>query len=426
MRRLILCDFDGTVSLHDLGYLLLSRFSLGNWEAIDRDYGEGKIGSREAYSQIALLLKAEESEVLPFVRSHSQIDPSFEPFARYCKESGIDLKIVSDGLDIYIRTVLEIHGLSDIPFYANEAKFGRDGTIELSFPHGNDACGRCGLCKRKIVQAHRGEYDRIYYVGNGLSDRCGARESDLVFAKDDLYFFCIEADLPCHAFDRFRDIHNDLTKKIRGVLFDLDGTLIEAYGAIYLGLQEVFQQAGRRIFPYEELGRYLKADLESTLHQFFSPEETQRWIPVMRKKYEEVYLEHTHFLDGAEETVSSLYERGLRLGVASNKFGRFSRAALQHLGVSQCFRSVLGAGDVPRNKPFPDMIHAVLRELELKPEEGIFVGDTLTDIEAGKAAGIDVYALPTGFHTKQELSRRRPKRILRHLRELIELVDRPL
>jgi phosphoglycolate phosphatase-like HAD superfamily hydrolase len=112
--------------------------------------------------------------------------------------------------------------------------------------------------------------------------------------------------------------------------------------------------------------------------------------------------------------------------VASNKFGRFSRGALSHLGVSDYFESVIGAGDVPRNKPFPDMIHAALREMSLSPEEVVFVGDTLTDIETGKEAGVDVYALPTGFYSKTELSQKRPKRILRNLKELIPVVENPL
>jgi phosphoglycolate phosphatase-like HAD superfamily hydrolase len=84
---------------------------------------------------------------------------------------------------------------------------------------------------------------------------------------------------------------------------------------------------------------------------------------------------------------------------------------------------VIGAGDVPRNKPFPDMIHAVLGEMNLSPEEVIFVGDTLTDIETGKAAGVDVYALPTGFFSKIELSQKKPKRILNNLKELVRVVE---
>jgi phosphoglycolate phosphatase len=84
---------------------------------------------------------------------------------------------------------------------------------------------------------------------------------------------------------------------------------------------------------------------------------------------------------------------------------------------------VIGAGDVPRNKPFPDMIHAVLGEMNLSPEEVIFVGDTLTDIETGKEAGVDVYALPTGFFSKKELSQKKPRRILVNLKELVQVVE---
>jgi HAD superfamily hydrolase (TIGR01509 family) len=143
----------------------------------------------------------------------------------------------------------------------------------------------------------------------------------------------------------------------------------------------------------------------------------------MRKKYEEVYLDKTHFLDGARETLERLHSKGILLGVASNKFGRFSRGALTHLGVSNYFRSVIGAGDGPRNKPFPDMIHAVLREMNLAPREVVFVGDTLTDIETGKQAGVDVYALPTGFYSKTELSQRKPRRILKDLKEFLRAVE---
>jgi phosphoglycolate phosphatase-like HAD superfamily hydrolase len=84
---------------------------------------------------------------------------------------------------------------------------------------------------------------------------------------------------------------------------------------------------------------------------------------------------------------------------------------------------VIGAGDVPRNKPYPDMIQTALEEMNLSPEAVVFVGDTLTDIETGREAGVDVYALPTGFYSKIELSEKTPKRILRSLKELIQVVQ---
>ncbi len=425
MRQLILCDFDGTISVRDIGYLLVNQFTSGNWEPIDQDFREGKIGSKEAYSRIAKILKGDESTILHFVQEHSQIDPSFSIFFQYCREKDIDIKIVSDGLDFYIKKILEIHHLSEIPFYANGTHFRDKEGMDISFPHSEEECGLCGTCKKKLIQIHRKEYDSIFFVGNGLSDRCAAQEADFVFAKGSLYTYCIEQDITCHFFKDFREILNDLKKQIRGIIFDLDGTLIESYEAIYLGLKECFQHFGKETFPFRDIKKYLKADLEATLSQFFTPEEVLKGIPIMRKKYEEVYLDKTHFLDGAKEILKTLHSDGIILGIASNKFGRFSRGAIMHLEVSDYFKAVIGAGDVPRNKPFPDMIHTALKEMNLSPEETIFVGDTLTDIETGKQAGVDVYALPTGFFSKKELSQGKPRRLLKNLQELVRIVNNP-
>jgi phosphoglycolate phosphatase len=202
--------------------------------------------------------------------------------------------------------------------------------------------------------------------------------------------------------------------------------LIESYEAIYLGLKECFQYFKKEIFPPADLKKYLRADLEGTLSQFFTPEEILKGVPIMRKKYEEIYLNKTHFLDGAQEALKTLHSHGVILGIASNKLGRFSRGALLHLGVSDYFKSVIGAGDVVRNKPFPDMIHTSLKEMNLPPEDVIFVGDTLTDIETGEQAGVDVYALPTGFHSKKELSQGKPRRMLKNLHELVQIAKNPL
>ena len=425
MKQLILCDFDGTISVQDMGYVLVTQFASSEWESIDRDFRERKIGSKEAYSRIAKILSGDEPTILRFIQEHSHIDPSFPTFYEYCHEKGIDIKIVSDGLDFYIKKILEIHHLSEIPFYANCTHFLRGDGIEISFPHSEEECGLCGTCKKKLIQKHRKDYDSIFFVGNGLSDRCAAQEADFVFAKDFLYNYCTEQDISCHFFNYFHEILGDLKKKIHGIIFDLDGTLIESYEAIYLGLKECFQSFGKVIFPFTDLKKFLKPDLETTLSQFFTPGEVLKGIPVMRKKYEGVYLNETHFLDGAEEVLKSLHSNGVILGIASNKLGRFSRGALMHLGVLDYFNSVIGAGDVPRNKPFPDMIQTALKEMHLSPEETIFVGDTLTDIETGKQAGVDVYALPSGFYSKKELSQGKPRRLLNHLQDLVPLVKNP-
>jgi 2-hydroxy-3-keto-5-methylthiopentenyl-1-phosphate phosphatase len=168
METVILCDFDGTISLKDMGYALLNRFSRGGWEAVDRAFCAGEIGSKEAFSRFARIVKGKEEDIRRFIQDHSEIDPHFASFYRHCRDQGVDVKIVSDGLSLYIRTILEIHNLSEIPFYANESRCIEGDRLDISFPFFNEACGLCGTCKKRLVDAHRKEYRTVLYVGNGV------------------------------------------------------------------------------------------------------------------------------------------------------------------------------------------------------------------------------------------------------------------
>jgi 2,3-diketo-5-methylthio-1-phosphopentane phosphatase/HAD superfamily hydrolase (TIGR01509 family) len=425
MKQLILCDFDGTISTRDMGYELLSTFARGGMEEIDRQYREGKIGSREAYARIALLCEATPHQMETFITERALIDPYFRRFLDFCLRKGIDLKIVSDGFDIYIGRILEHHRIAPIPTFANRISFKRGGKIHMEYPYYNGECGRCGTCKRAILRQSRPLYDRIAYIGNGYSDRCAAREADRVYAKDALFEYCVRGGIDCTYFDHFGEVMDDFSKGVKGVIFDLDGTLIDSYDAIYIGLKEVFNHFSIPIFAFQELGKYLGASLEEILKPFLPPHHIEEAKPIFRQRYLEIYLDKTSLLEGAREVIQSLSSRLIRLGVASNKSGRFCRELLAHLGIDGFFSTIIGGGDGVRPKPFPDMVNAVVRDFGLRPNEVILVGDTAEDIRAAKAAGIDVYALASGYHPLERLMQERPRRILRRLADLPHALHAP-
>jgi 2,3-diketo-5-methylthio-1-phosphopentane phosphatase/HAD superfamily hydrolase (TIGR01549 family) len=425
MKQLILCDFDGTISVRDISYELLSTFARGSWEEIDRQYREGKIGSSESYRRIALICEATPRRMESFIMERSLIDPYFGGFLDFCLRRGIDLKIVSDGFDIYISRILEHHGISPIATFANHISFKRGGKICIEYPHYSEECGRCGTCKRAILREHRPLYDRIAYIGNGYSDRCAAQEADRVYAKDVLFEYCVREGIDCIYFDHFGEVMDDFSKKIKGVIFDLDGTLIDSYEAIYIGLKEVFNHFSIPIFAFHELGEYLGGSLEQILKPFLAPHQIEEAKPIFRQRYLEIYLDKTSLLEGAREVIQSLSRRLIQLGVASNKSGRFCRELLAHLGIDGFFTTIIGGGDGVRPKPFPDMVDAVVLDLDLHPNEVIMVGDTAEDIRAGRAAGIDVYALASGYHPLERLMRERPRRILRQLGDLPHVLHAP-
>src|SRR5262249_47642904 len=124
---------------------------------------------------------------------------------------------------------------------------------------------------------------------------------------------------------------------------------------------------------------------------------------------------------GAAEAVAALQARGLKVGVCSNKPRAFTRRLLEHLGLAGSVDLVLGPEDVPRPKPAPDMLRAALSRLGLKPEQALYGGDMVVDIDTARAAGLRVWVVPTGSEERARLEEARPDRLLRDLHELAEL-----
>jgi 2-hydroxy-3-keto-5-methylthiopentenyl-1-phosphate phosphatase len=211
-RLLVVCDFDGTVCRVDICNEFLDHFA-GDWEAIDRAYAAGEVGSRAAYGRIAPLIRTNRPPVLDFILKHERLDPFFPEFLSFCRGRMIDLKIVSDGLDVCIEAILGKHGL-DVEYFSNRLLFREDDRIEFDFPPASEECGRCGTCKRSLLSRFRADYDRIIYIGDGHSDICAARTADQIFAKDILYEKCMDNGTPCLRYDDFGDIRRCLEKSL--------------------------------------------------------------------------------------------------------------------------------------------------------------------------------------------------------------------
>jgi 2,3-diketo-5-methylthio-1-phosphopentane phosphatase len=205
-KTLIFCDFDGTISVQDIGHEVIKRFMDGNWKEIDEEYASGKIGSMLAYQKIASLIKVTPTEMADYALNLRAMDPSFSEFYRFCRERDIDLKILSDGLDFYIDLILKRHGLDEIEFFSNVIHFHDDSSVSIEFPLRNEQCAKCGTCKSFLLQQYRTDYKKIIYIGDGYSDVCPAQYADLVFGKRVLYEQCRHKDIACIHYRDFRDI----------------------------------------------------------------------------------------------------------------------------------------------------------------------------------------------------------------------------
>ena len=201
---MVACDFDGTITLEDLGVATMERFAKGDWWAIETAWREGKISSIECLQRQFAMVDAPIEQLEAFYRT-AAADTTFPPFVRECEARGVDVVVLSDGLDFYIDIVLAGLGLSHLPRLANHVNLDRGG-FEIEFPHRAPDCERCGNCKRDHVRRLAGTHDVVAFVGDGHSDRCVVRHARPIFAKAALRDYCLREQIPFTPFDRFADL----------------------------------------------------------------------------------------------------------------------------------------------------------------------------------------------------------------------------
>ncbi|MCK4573669.1 MAG: MtnX-like HAD-IB family phosphatase, partial [candidate division Zixibacteria bacterium] len=193
MTSLIVCDFDGTVSRRDIGYNLFHHFSGGRTEELIPEWKAGTLSTRECLRREAAMVTATPEEIYAFL-DQFELCAGFAEFVDACRSNGAPLVIFSDGLDFYIEYILKRFGLSDIPFSANRGRLV-DGGITVEFPHENRDCRQCGYCKGERIERLRDSYSgptEVIFIGDGYSDTCATRVSDMIFAKKDLKDYCIK------------------------------------------------------------------------------------------------------------------------------------------------------------------------------------------------------------------------------------------
>lgn len=214
----ILCDFDGTVSLEDTTDTLLERFGRDGWQALEDDWRAGRIGSRDCMAGQVALLEMDRAELDAHLDTR-HVDPAFAEFVRLAQARGIQLEILSDGLDYAIHRILTRHGLDWLPVTANALQSSGAREWRLSFPHASAKCsvasGTCKCARAGDAQATR---KKVLMIGDGASDFCVAATCDFVFAKDKLVAHCIGRNIPHVAIAGFADAVALLPALISGKL----------------------------------------------------------------------------------------------------------------------------------------------------------------------------------------------------------------
>ncbi len=210
VKRAVLTDFDGTVTRTDVAEDILEAFAPPTWWAIEEEHRARKIGTRETMVRQFDLVRASEAEMLRFVDGHVQLDETFPAFVAFCHSRQMPVEIVSEGLDFYLRHLLEKWRI-DVPVRTNRAEFEGD-RVRIRYPYADPTCNLCGTCKLRRLFDLRVAGFHVTYVGDGHSDLCPAIEADTVFAKKELADLCREEAIDFIPFDTFADVQREMER----------------------------------------------------------------------------------------------------------------------------------------------------------------------------------------------------------------------
>ena len=204
MKTLVQCDFDGTITEEDMGFLLLDSFANEDWRRLLTEYREDRMSVGRFNTKAFAMVKADRQTLLNFVRSKVKIRAGFHQLLAYCRRKGFRFVIVSNGLVFYIEAILRDTGIDNIDILAAEANFTPKG-IDAKYigPEGNEI--QDGF-KEAYIRLFLSRGYHVVYIGNGTSDTLPARQAHHIFATGELLTYCKETNLDCMPFTDLNDV----------------------------------------------------------------------------------------------------------------------------------------------------------------------------------------------------------------------------
>lgn len=211
-------------------------------------------------------------------------------------------------------------------------------------------------------------------------------------------------------------------KKIKLLIFDLDGTLVDAYPAIIKSFNYTMRKLG---YPNQDplvIRKSVGWGDENLLKPFIKEKDLRRALSIYRRHHKVALVQGAHLFPKVDKVLTYLKNKGYKLAAASNRPTKFSWILIRHLKIDKYFNYVLCADKLKHIKPHPEILNKIMRKLSFKPQQTVYVGDMAIDIQAGRRAKARTIAVVTGSSTRLELKEQRPSRIIRRISVLLKLL----
>jgi pyrophosphatase PpaX len=210
----------------------------------------------------------------------------------------------------------------------------------------------------------------------------------------------------------------------RAILFDLDGTLIDSIQLILESARYAFEKL-ERDYPSDDAWRAGIGIPLFTMFGRYARDDADR--AALIAAYREYQLAHHDRLvrcyDDVVDTVRALRTRGHETAIVTSKSVALALRALAHVGLAADMDTIVGCDSSSRHKPDPEPVRIALHRLDCPPDRAIFVGDSVHDVLAGNAAGVQTAAALWGAFDRANLEPGNPSAWLARISDLHDLLQ---
>ena len=213
----------------------------------------------------------------------------------------------------------------------------------------------------------------------------------------------------------------------RLVMFDLDGTLIDSVPDLAAAVDRMLLELGRPAAGLDAVRQWVGNGAEVLVrralagaieHDAVDAQLAERALALFMEAYGESH-ELTVVYPGVRDTLRWLRKQGVEMALITNKPERFVGPLLDQMKIGRYFRWIIGGDTLPQKKPDPAALLFVMKMAGIAPEQSLFVGDSRSDVQAARAAGVKSVGLTYGYNHGRPIDEESPSLVLDDLRLLL-------